>query len=270
MNGPIAVRDKINKKVISHFVTTFPARESVEKLWEIENEGIKKDDTIWSQEDRKVIELWDRECKLINGHYVIPIPWRNKEELVPNNISVAMYRLKSLNKILIKRGLRDRYNEEIMKLLQNGYAEKIPLDEIQNSGRIWYLPHHAVVTEKKPDKVRIVLDCASKYQGKSLNDRCLQGPDFNNKLLYVILRFRQHEYAIMADIESMYHQVKVSTEDKDALRFLCYDDNENIIQYRMTSHLFGGVWCASSSIYAMRKTIEDNPRFHEMVKGTIR
>ena len=108
MNGPIAVRDKINQKVISHFVTTFPARESVEKLWEIENEGIKKDDTVWSQEDRKVIELWDRECKLINGHYEIPIPWRNKEELVPNNISVAMYRLKSLNKILIKRGLRDR------------------------------------------------------------------------------------------------------------------------------------------------------------------
>ena len=210
MNGPIAVRDKINQKVISHFVTTFPARESVEKLWEIENEGIKKDDTVWSQEDRKVIELWDRECKLINGHYVILIPWRNKEELVPNNISVAMYRLKSLNKILIKRGLRDRYNEEIMKLVQNGYAEKIPLDEIQNSGRIWYLPHHAVVTEKKPDKVRIVFDCASKYQGKSLDDRCLQGPDFNNKLLYVILRFRQHEDAIMADIESMYHQVKIS------------------------------------------------------------
>ena len=236
----------------------------------MENEGIKKDDTVWSQEDRKVIELWDRECKLINGHYVIPIPWRNKEELVPNNISVAMYRLKSLNKILIKRGLRDRYNEEIMKLVQDGYAEKIPLDEIQNLGRIWYLPHHAVVTEKKPDKVRIVFDCASKYQGKSLNDRCLQGPDFNNKLLYVILRFRQHEYAIMADIESMYHQVKVSKEDKDALRFLWYDDSENIIQYRMTSHLFGGVWCASSSIYGMRKTIEDNPRFHEMVKGTIR
>ena len=27
----------------------------------------------------------------------------------------------------------------------------------------------------------------------------------------------------------------------------------------MTSHLFGGVWCSSSSTYALRKTCQDNP-----------
>ena len=65
-------------------------------------------------------------------------------------------------------------------------------------------PHHAVVSESKPGKVRIVFDCAAKLDGVSLNNQCLQGPDLNNKLLHVLLRFRQYQYAIMADIEAMY------------------------------------------------------------------
>ena len=46
-------------------------------------------------------------------------------------------------------------------------------------------------------------------------------------------------------------QVKIPETDRNALRFLWYDDDENIVSYRMTSHLFGGIWCSSSSTYAL-------------------
>ena len=29
------------------------------------------------------------------------------------------------------------------------------------------------------------------------------------------------------------------------------------MHFRSTSHLFGGVWCASSSLYALKKTVEN-------------
>ena len=37
-------------------------------------------------------------------------------------------------------------------------------------------------------------DCATRFQGRSLNESCLQGPDLVNKLLFVLLRFRLHGY----------------------------------------------------------------------------
>ncbi|XP_071848188.1 uncharacterized protein [Apostichopus japonicus] len=134
--------------------------------------------------------------------------------------------------------------------------------------RIWYLPHHAVVSEKKPGKLRVVFDCASNFKGKSLNDRCMQGPDMINKLLPVLLRFRQHSIAVQADIEAMYNQVRIPARDRDALRFLWYI-NGKLRYLRMTSHLFGGVWCAASSAYALRRTITDLPSVIPLVKYAV-
>ena len=84
----------------------------------------------------------------------------------------------------------------------------------------------------------------------------------------MLLRFRQYKYAITADIEAMYHQVKIPTKDRNALRFLWQDEDGSKVEYRMTSHLFGGVWCASSSTYALRKIVQDT-RTDELVTDTI-
>ena len=115
-----------------------------------------------------------------------------------------------------------------------------------------------MISETRPGKVRIVHDCAAKLAGVSLNNQCYQGPDLINKLVSVLLRFRQYKYAIMADVEEMYMQIKVPQKDHNALRFL-WLVNGLVREYRMTSHLFGGVWCAASSTYALRRTVEDCP-----------
>ena len=99
------------------------------------------------------------------------------------------------------------------------------------------------------------------------NNQCMQGPDLVNKLLSVLLRFRQYHYAIMADIESMYLQVRIPPRDRNALRFLWFV-NDALTHYRMTSHLFGGVWCASSSTYALRRTAIDVGA-SDVVRNTI-
>ena len=115
-----------------------------------------------------------------------------------------------------------------------------------------------MTTDSKPGKVRMVFDCAAKYGGMSLNSECFQGPDICNKLLHVLLRFRRYEYAITADVHAMYLQVRIPEVDRDCLRFLWqHSGTDDIVEYRMTSHLFGGVWCASSSTYALRRTLYD-------------
>ena len=100
------------------------------------------------------------------------------------------------------------------------HARKVPQDQVsRKDGAVWYLPHHNVFNPKKPEKIRIVFDCAATYRGKSLNDNVLQGPDFTNSLVGVLLRFCEESVALMSDIESMFHQVRVHPKDIDALRF---------------------------------------------------
>lgn len=95
----------------------------------------------------------------------------------------------------------------------------LPVSSSPRKGKfVWYLPHHPIFHPRKPGKVRVVFDCAAKFLGVSLNDMLLQGPDLNNNLIGVLMGFREEPVAVVADIESMSHQVRVDPEDCDALR----------------------------------------------------
>ena len=60
----------------------------------------------------------------------MPIPFKD-DVVIPNNLPVAMSRLKSLTVSLAKRGLTSQYSDEIRKLCDKSYAEKIPIDKIE-------------------------------------------------------------------------------------------------------------------------------------------
>ena len=123
---------------------------------------------------------------------------------------------------------RSHYVEFINKVIQNGYAEKVS-DVIQpgeNSKSVWYIPHHEVYHRKRPDKIRVVFDCSAQFESESLNKHLLQGPDLTNNLTGVLCRFRKEPVALMCDIEAMFHQVKVTEECRDLLRFLWWDDGD--------------------------------------------
>ena len=78
----------------------------------------------------------------------------------------------------------------------------------------------------------------------SLNDKLPQGPDPFSRLSGVFTRFRLNPIALVADIEAMFHQVKVSPEDRRALQFLWWpkgDVDKRSEVYRMTAHLCGAI-----------------------------
>ena len=67
--------------------------------------------------------------------------------------------------------------------------------------------------------MRIVFDAAGEYDGINPNTALLTGPLLLKILVGVSMRFRNQKIVIAADIESMYHQVRVSKLDANALRF---------------------------------------------------
>lgn len=88
---------------------------------------------------------------------------------------------------LKKRLLKDEnfhkeYSNFLSDVIEKGYAEKIPEDQLMHAeGKVWYLPHHGVVHPQKGN-LRVVFDCGAEFKGTSLNSQLLQGPDLTSSL----------------------------------------------------------------------------------------
>lgn len=147
------------------------------------------------------------------------------------------------------------------RIIERGFAVKVPSKDLScDDGKVWHLPHYGVCHTKK-HKIRAVFDCEASYQGVTLNDQLLQGPNLTSALLGVITRFRQEEVAVMADVEAMFYQVKVPDEDSDLLRFLWWtsgDISQEMVEYKMVVHLFGATSSPSCASVAVRKCAEDS------------
>ena len=182
-------------------------------------------------------------------------------ELPANNLSSAQQRLASLKKRLMKdQVFHDQYTKVVETYIEKDYARKIPPDEKPTYALHWYLSHRSVTNPQKPNKVRVVFDCAAKYQGLSLNDALMQGPDLVNNLAGVSFRFRQECIAITADIESMFHQVRVDTNHIHALRFLWWPRENSSLDpetHQMLVHLFGATSSPTYAAFFLRQTAYD-------------
>ncbi|XP_069139356.1 uncharacterized protein [Argopecten irradians] len=178
----------------------------VEQFWSIDTGQVLAGSVPeLSVDDRRVLKVWNGSIKLKEGHYELSIPFIDECPNFPDNKSLALKRLLYLKKRLSEdTDLHKRYTKEVNKLFDKGYAECIPSTCNTEEGKLWYLPHHAVSNPNKPDKLRVVFDCAAECKNTSLNKNVSQGQDLANKLLGVLLRFRERNIALMADIEAMF------------------------------------------------------------------
>ncbi len=258
LNGPVGY-DVHRLKATAYFIDMDSRlKQRLEQFWKVDT--CIPQEQVYSFDDKRVLKIWDQSATFVDGHYQLDIPFK-KDPAMPNNLQPA--RLNGLKRRLQKEiVLLEAYRAGINVMLKNGYAERVPTDEVARpAGATWYLPHHPVINVNKPSKVRIVFDCAATHQRTSLNDVALQGPDLTNKLLGVLIRFRKEQFAFMADIETMFYQVLITPEQRDYLRFLWWNDGDlqgEVAFYRMKVHLFGGVWSPSCCNYVLKKLATDN------------
>ena len=257
-----------NPKKICHFALKTHTREiltpaQVNHLFELDFKEPRSADQALSDKDRtfmsKVSKSIHQRC---DGHYEMPLPFKQESVTLPNNEEVALNHLSRL-----KRRLKtdNKYQKDYLAFMSNlfecGHAERVPTEEVEmKNGHVWYIPHHGVYHPKKPDKIRVVFNCSVEFSAESLNQHLLQGPDQTKSLVGVLCRFPQKPVAVMCDIEGMFHQVHVNPEHHNFLLFFWWE-NGNIDsepkEYRMTVHLF----CATSSPgcgnFALKKVASD-------------
>ena len=95
------------------------------------------------------------------------------------------------------------------------------------------MPHHGVVRrDKDKTKPRVVYvydeSVKPKPEDVSINDCLDQGPNYIPTLFDVLVKLRSHHVALTADIEKAFLMVGISKSHRDILRFLWFDEPENL------------------------------------------
>lgn len=159
--------------------------------------------------------------------------------------------------------MKDHYIKFMQTMLDNNQAETAP--PLDKDKEHWYLPTFGVYHQQKPDQIRVVFDSSAECHGTSLNDVLLSGPDLNNTLLGVLMRFRREPIALTADVQQMFYCFVVQEDHRDYLRYLWYEDNDtskNVVEYRMKVHVFGNSPSPAVAIYCMRRAAQTGEKEH--------
>ena len=264
-------KEKVKEVMIADYLKQMYMSDFNEVAGNSEEKGL-------SQEDKKFLRIMREGITMIDGHYQLPLPLRDPGVKMPNNRTKVAHMIERSLKPSLKRNSKKHadYTKFMNGLIEKGYVERVTPEHTKNDreGQVWFIPHHGVYHPKKPDKIRVVYNCAAKFDGVSLNAVLLQGPDLTNDMTGVLLRFRKEPIAFMADIEQMFYQVKVPPEQRSLLRFFWWEDgnlDNSLTVFQMCVHLFGGTSSPSVCHFAMKETAKNFKRkYGEEASSTLK
>ncbi|KRY45127.1 hypothetical protein T03_15390 [Trichinella britovi] len=168
--GPMT-NEKREPTTFSHSVKVLYAKvdeqldEAIRKFWEIETIGMMDDSDKADVDSTRAVQNFESTLQFDGIRYPVRLPWLKDDAQLPNNYHQALRRL-----------------QQIERSLKNDPRKAAHYER----GRIWYLPHHAVIREDNIIiKCRIVFDGSAQYGGVALNQNLDVGPALQNDLIKI-------------------------------------------------------------------------------------
>ena len=201
----------------------------------------------------------------VKRRWIVGMPWRyGREETAKlfakiDFLKMCQNRHKKFGYKLNKDPvLKEGSFKQMSMTMAEGHIRILDNLDAPSGYPVCYLPNHVVVKPNKPGKFRICQDAASKVGKHSLNSYLFSGPDLLNKLITVILRFRQKKYTLSADIKNYYYQICIDERDASALRYLWWSDEtlREVVAYESTRHIFGVTSSPTVANYVLKKHAE--------------
>ncbi|XP_062535150.1 uncharacterized protein LOC134204338 [Armigeres subalbatus] len=162
------------------------------------------------------------------------------------------------------------YTEFIHEYLLMGHMKQVP--EECSEKPVYYMPHHAVL---RPDstttKLRVVFDASCRTStGLSLNDALMVGPVVQDPLLAMLVRFRLHRIAAVADVAKMYRMVLTQPGDHPLHKIVWRDSKEEPIKiFELTTVTYGTASAPYLATRCLKKLGEDCATTHPVASDVI-
>ena len=194
-------------------------------------------------------------------------PCKCDPSVLKNNKAQAEVLTKRTEKRLIKEepsmSSLSQYNEQFYDLIDREAVVEIPEEEEEEVDGtdtiVHYVSHHDV---RKPGSsstpMRIVINSSLKYQGVSPNDVWIKGPNSLNDMFGILIRYREHKFALVGDIKKMYNTIHTTEPEKHMRRLLWRfgNVNEKFKTYGVNRVMFGDRPAAAICSVAIRETAE--------------
>lgn len=231
--GPIAQKTKLGwivsgagenfARIQNHMITNELISKQIRAFWEIEENDASKLTSI----DDKYCEKYfvDTTTRSDDGKLIVRIPFNhdpNASDFLGESFEQAKKRFLHLErKFAMNPKLKEEYVKGINEYIELGHA-------VETKALCHVIPHLAVIRESSlTTKVRTVYDASAfTSNGFSLNARMHIGPALLADLWTVYLRWRVGEYAITSDIEKMYRQFWVHSDDSKFQQILWRESPE--------------------------------------------
>lgn len=251
------VADKVNECFL---VSKLGVQDQLEKFWKIEEVTQGK---LLSKEGEKCEDNFRKTTRRDQkGKFIVTLPFKENGSMLGNSAVTALSRLKGLeNKFAKNIDFEQRYKAFLEEYLQLGHMTCIKsLGTLQQAESFlkgnftdWYfLPHHGVLKESsETTKLRVVFDASAPTDnGVSLNNILSIGPKLQEDLFHILLRFREYQIIIAADIEKMYRQVLVAEHDRKFQNILWRrSSDQTICVFQLNTVTYG---TASAAYLAVR------------------
>ncbi|XP_028042654.1 uncharacterized protein LOC114252370, partial [Bombyx mandarina] len=176
-----------------------------------------------------------------------------------NTRDIALRRLTQLERRLQRdMKLKTEYTKVMQEYMELNHMEEVPEEELRKPSV--YLPHHAVVKDtSETTKVRTVFNASSMGSNNiSINDELLVGPQLQEDMRSLVMRWRLKRVCFIADIEKMYRQILVTKPDADYQRILWrIDPNLKVKDYRLLWVTFGTASAPFLAVRTLQQVAED-------------
>ncbi|XP_063383320.1 uncharacterized protein LOC134669601 [Cydia fagiglandana] len=230
--------------------------EDLQQFWEVEDVTEEED---LSAEDVTCIQYFqETTVRKQDGRYQVRLPMKPNFE---NNLGASKQKA-----IAQFRNLEQKFEKQPKlasdyKTFMNEYAElqhMMPADG--NKSLECYLGHHGIErVESSTTRYRVVFNASAKTStGYSLNDLMYKGPNLQQDLQFLLLRWRQYRYAFTADIEKMYRQILIHEDDACLQRIIWRESTKQPLQtFELKTITYGMKAGPFLAMMTLKKLAED-------------
>ncbi|XP_076302125.1 uncharacterized protein LOC143220345, partial [Lasioglossum baleicum] len=242
LSGPTTRSGSSSSTAFTHACTIVDLTSLIQRFWE--QEEVSTSDTPMSSEEAACDSMFaSTHTREDDGRYVVRLCLNNHSQVLGETHGAARKILLANERRLHGNHLlRMAYNQFMADYRDLGHMQPVPEEDWVTQRPHFYLPHHGVmkVTDSST-KLRVVFNGSKKSSiGTSLNDHLSAGPKLQLNLMDVLLRWRRHRVAFIADIEKMYRQIKIHRDDWDYQRILWRDSpDQPIIPHHLTTVTYG-------------------------------
>lgn len=230
-------------------------------LWRLDVLGIASDDNktkgVLEEETQKhFLETVKQDS---DGRYEVTLPWIMNNAILPTNRSIAEKSLNRTESKLTNINKRKEYQEIFDYWEDNEIIEVMS----ERKERVHFLPHRPVIKESsETTKIRPVFNASAHSRNSpSLNDCLAKGPNLIEIIPSILNRFRKYRIGISSDIEKAFCQIKIAEKDRDFLRFLWFDSQNNLKIYRHNRVVFGltsSPFLLAATLNHLLNTVKEN------------